>query len=174
MEDAPVTHAGKAPIVDPAVIYAEAQKLDEWEGEDYDGTSVRAGAKALQRRGWIGEYRWAKTWADIEYALLNRGPLVVGTLWTLGMCEPDGNGRIRVDGPEVGGHAYVLNGINLKSGLLRIKNSWGPEFGRGGHAYVGITEWRDLWSDGGEACLAVENPDPTAVRVPGPRGRARR
>lgn len=170
LEDAPVTHAGKAPIVDPAALYREAQGLDEWEGEDYDGTSVRAGAKALQKRGWVAEYRWAKNWSDIEYALMNLGPLVVGTLWTLGMCEPDGNGRIRTEGPEVGGHAYVLNGLNLKSGLLRIKNSWGPEYGRGGHAYIGITEWRDLWADGGEACLAVENQDPAVARIPFRRG----
>lgn len=170
LEDAPVTHAGKAPIVDPATLYREAQRLDEWEGEGYDGTSVRAGAKALQKRGWVGEYRWAKNWSDIEYALLNLGPLVVGTMWTLGMSEPDGNGRIRTEGPEVGGHAYVLNGLNLKSGLLRIKNSWGPEYGRGGHAYVGINEWRDLWADGGEACLAVENQDPAVARIPFRRG----
>lgn len=170
LEDAPVTHAGPAPIVDPAALYAEAQKLDEWYGENYDGTSVRAGAKALQKRGWIAEYRWAKQWDDIEYALLNVGPLVVGTVWTLGMSEPDGNGRIRVVGPEAGGHAYVLNGINLKSGLLRLKNSWGPEYGRGGHAYVSIEEWTGLFDLDGEACLAVENPDPTA-RVAFPRGR---
>ena len=33
IEDGPVEHAGKAPIVPPVQIYENAQKLDEWEGE---------------------------------------------------------------------------------------------------------------------------------------------
>lgn len=32
-------------------LYHEAQKVDEWPGEDYDGTSVRAGLDVLRTRG---------------------------------------------------------------------------------------------------------------------------
>lgn len=32
-------------------LYAEAQKIDEWPGENYDGTSVRAGLEILRTRG---------------------------------------------------------------------------------------------------------------------------
>ena len=32
-------------------LYHEAQKVDEWQGEDYDGTSVRAGLDILRKRG---------------------------------------------------------------------------------------------------------------------------
>ena len=32
-------------------LYHEAQKVDEWPGEDYDGTSVRAGLDILRKRG---------------------------------------------------------------------------------------------------------------------------
>ena len=32
-------------------LYHEAQKIDEWPGEDYDGTSVRAGLDILRKRG---------------------------------------------------------------------------------------------------------------------------
>jgi hypothetical protein len=32
-------------------LYHEAKKIDEWPGEDYDGTSVRAGLDILRKRG---------------------------------------------------------------------------------------------------------------------------
>ena len=43
----------------PTLIYTESQKVDEWPGESYDGTSVRAGAKFLSTQGRISEYVWA-------------------------------------------------------------------------------------------------------------------
>jgi hypothetical protein len=58
-------------------LYREAQKIDEWPGESYDGTSVRAGMEVLRTVGHrrflngvskpsdtvrgIAEYRWAST-----------------------------------------------------------------------------------------------------------------
>src|SRR5688500_1057672 len=61
LADGPVVHPGPHPIIDPHWLYVEAQKIDEWPGEDYDGTSVRAGAKIAQQLGYIEEYRWAMT-----------------------------------------------------------------------------------------------------------------
>ena len=46
-------------------LYHEAQKIDEWPGEDYDGTSVRAGLDILRKRGPLREGRRAhQTRAD--------------------------------------------------------------------------------------------------------------
>src|SRR5215203_3271062 len=54
---APVTN--KSPWPYPSDLYLEAQRNDEWEGEDYDGTSVRALFKVFKNKGLVSEFRWA-------------------------------------------------------------------------------------------------------------------
>jgi hypothetical protein len=164
LEDGPVTHGGPSPIVQPLKIYTEAKQVDEWPGEDYAGTSVRAGAKVLQRLGFISEYRWAFTLSAVLNCLLERGPLVVGTNWYEGMGDPEerDHGFIRATGDLLGGHCYVLNGVNTKAEKLRVKNSWSRHWGNGGHAWLSFADFKRLLSEDGEACLATElrNRDP--------------
>jgi hypothetical protein len=63
-------------------LYKEAQEIDEWPGEDYEGTSVRAGLEVLRTRGHrrlingvlqverlgdgIAAYRWATSVDEIH------------------------------------------------------------------------------------------------------------
>lgn len=155
LEDGPVTQPGTAPVVPPATLYAEAQVIDEWPGTDYEGTSVRAGAKVLQARGFIESYLWAYDVPTIAKAILSVGPVVVGTNWYDGMMDPD-TGRVRVSGVPVGGHAYLLNGVNVTKGTFRIKNSWGSEWGIGGTATIDFESMQRLIDEDGEACLAIE------------------
>lgn len=155
LEDGPITHSEVAPIVQPAELYAEAQKIDEWPGENYDGTSVRAGAKVLQSKGFISSYYWASTVSEIADAILNNGPVVVGTNWYYDMFEPI-NDVIYPNGVVAGGHAYIINGVNLKKGLFRIKNSWGRSWGGDGRVWMQIEDFEKLLNEDGEACLAVE------------------
>lgn len=135
--------------------YRLAQTLDEWDGEDYDGTSVRAGAKALQQGGYVGEYRWAFTARDVVHAVLEVGPVVVGTVWTESMFYPVG-GKMRVEGPIVGGHAYLVDGANSQTGVVQIKSSWGKGWGRSGRALLTIADLGRLMAMDGEAVLAAE------------------
>lgn len=164
LEDGPVTrpeteHGGDVPVVNPAEVYAEAQTIDEWPGEDYDGTSVRAGAKVLQQLGYIGEYRWASDLDTVVRALLEVGPVVVGTWWYDSMFTPRDDYLVIDDGAaKVGGHAYLLNGVNVKDRKLRIKNSWGRRWADDGTAWMTFDTFEALLSDWGEACLAVEIP----------------
>lgn len=160
IEDGPITwaprKAGAGPVVSPLQLYNEAQRNDEWPGENYDGTSVRAGAKVLQRLGYIDRYLWA--W-DLETTLdtiLNIGPVVIGSWWYSDMFYPDSEGFIKVGGHRVGGHAYLINGVNLDRQVVRIKNSWGREWGRNGHAYMGFDSLTRLIADHGEVCLPTE------------------
>lgn len=142
-------------------LYCAAQRRDPWEGDCdlhlYDGTSVRAGAKVLRDAKIIEEYRWAQSIDDVVQCLLEVGPVVAGTIWTDGMMRPaPGSGKIAPTGNHVGGHAYVLNGINVNSGYIRIKNSWGRNWGHNGYAYLKIADFAMLLSDRGEAALSME------------------
>ena len=138
------------------LTYLEAQKVDEWDGENYEGTSVRAGAKALQAEGYISEYRWAFTADEVVRAVLDVGPVVVGTWWTEAMFTPDSKGFIKPDGAMAGGHAYLIEGANIDRGVVRIKNSWGRGWGRFGRANMTIAHLAHLMDMEGEATLATE------------------
>lgn len=173
LEDGPITHFYKNRDFDPsylnehreekhqsmfntATIYNEAQKIDEWPGEDYEGTSVRAGAKVLKSLGVISEFRWAYTLDEVINSVLELGPMVVGTWWYDKMFYPDENGLIKAEGNKAGGHAYIINGVNAEKRLFRIKNSWGRAWGKKGHAYISFDDFEKLLNDYGEACMAFE------------------
>lgn len=156
LEDGPVTQPGVSPIVQPSGIYSLAQKVDEWPGENYEGTSVRAGAKVLTELGFIGEYRWAWDVETLINAVLSEGPCVVGTNWYENMFYPNAKGVISISGGVAGGHAWLINGVDTKAKYFRMKNSWGREWGNKGMAKISFEDMKRLISEDGEVCLARE------------------
>lgn len=157
LADGPVTHKGqKHPLITPATLYKEAKKVDEWPGENYDGTSVRAGAKVLQSRGLIGEYHWAQNLDALIYAVLELGPVVVGSNWYAGMSQPDAQGLMHLTGELQGGHAWDINGVNVTKGEFRMKQSWEDLWGIKAHARISFADMAQLINENAEACLATE------------------
>lgn len=142
---------------DGRTIYRRAQQIDEWPGENYDGTSVRAGVKMLQELGHIQEYRWASSVSDIiDWILGDKGTIVLGTWWYSGMNTPDSSGFIHPTGSVVGGHAYLLVGWNRSRNVGRIVNSWGSDWGQDGRAWIHGDDLSALLENEGEACAATE------------------
>jgi len=141
-------------------IYKLAQYLDEWQGQNYEGTSVRAGAKALSHLGFIKEYRWATKIAPVISAVLETGPVVIGIDWREGMLETNKNGFIKPTGKIVGGHAILIDGVNKEKGFVRLKNSWGKDWGQKGRAKLKFDDLQTLLSHQGEACLGIERKPP--------------
>lgn len=176
VEDGPVVqnyHTNRAkPLIEPNKLYRECQLRDPWRGEQYNGTSVRAGALILKDLGIIREYRWASSVNEIKHALLTIGPMVVGTKWYSGMMNVDSKGFIKPSGSDMGGHAYVINGVDTKNKFFKIKNSWGKRWGIDGTAKISFDDFEQLFRNGGEACIAFEqvlreNVDWNRVRSPG-------
>lgn len=160
LEDGPILQkSAPAPIVNPDTLYHEAQALDDIPGEDYDGTTVRGAAKALQARGFISTYHWGTTLDDLVETVLEIGPVVMGTNWYTGMMEPNPNDfTLSLTGQVEGGHAYVLNGVTKRMRVFRLKNSWGREWGHKGNAWLHFDDVARLLREDGEAMLALEVP----------------
>ena len=139
-------------------LYREAQTQDEWPGESYDGSSTRGGAKALAARGLItGEYVWASTETDVWRFVLGVGVVVTGTTWLSGMMTPDSKGYIKPTGGEEGGHCWCLIGASQKRQAYRLLNSWGPDWGQSGRAWLHREDYKALLESlGGDACSATE------------------
>lgn len=140
-------------------IYREAQKIDEWSGESYSGTSVLAGAKICTQLGYFSEYRWAFGEDDLALAVSYRGPAVLGIAWYAGMYQPDADGYVWPTGDHVGWHAilcpsYSVPGYARKHGAsYRLDNSWGLSYGRNGSGYVTKQVMADLLAFEGEALV---------------------
>jgi hypothetical protein len=160
-----------------AKIYYRARMIDQWEGEDYDGTSVLAGIKAtMEIAGYngqplYGEYRWAFGIQDVARTLGYRGPVVLGINWHYSMYTPDENNFISPTGQAIGGHAILANGIkivklyadkpatwdnvDLDKSYVRLHNSWGINYGDGGDCYITLRDLDSLLQADGEACIPV-------------------
>lgn len=155
LHSSPITYKKKIPVYNPIDLYLEAQKVDEWEGENYEGTSVRAVMKVLQAAGYIESYHWASSLLALRTAVKS-SPVVCGTGWYEDMFFPDKSGKIKIGGSLAGGHAYLIDGINENKEIFRIKNSWGRSWGRKGYAYISFEDMQRLMSEEGEICLAIE------------------
>ncbi len=144
---------GGVPSIDS--LYHEAQLVDEWPGEDYNGTSVRAGAAVLTKLGRLAEYLWTSDVDEMRRYVLSRGPVVVGTDWYADMFTPKG-GFIIPTGAIAGGHAWLVNGYSLRRKAFRMMNSWGLTWGDKGRSWIKLADMDKLIQASGEVCSAVE------------------
>lgn len=132
------------PPMTPTWLYCESQARDPWDGDcsnhQYDGTSVRAAAKAMVDFGYIDEYRWVFDVDELCEAVIDEGPVIMGSRWDNGMMDTDEEGYVHVTGSGNYGHAYVINGVNMDREVARIKNSWGREWGYDGYAWISLDD----------------------------------
>lgn len=137
-------------------LYDRAQAVDEWPGNDYEGTSARAGAKVLQADGRISEYRWAETSLTARDYVITRGPVLIGVPFYERMFVPDADGFLRPEGEVAGGHEMLILGNSVKRNAARILNSWGKAWGEKGRAWMSWDVLQRLLNEGGDCCSATE------------------
>lgn len=143
--------------------YELARYVDYWEGEDYEGTSVLAGAKVLQELGFISEYRWCFNVQEVIDAILHIGPVVIGIPWFEGMYETGPNGLVHLGGKLAGGHAICLYAYNSRRDFIGApsqtvvywRNTWGTEYGSNGTGYITVSDLAILLAQEGEACVPI-------------------
>lgn len=166
----------EAPRVQPSFDYAnslavsfynEAKTIDEWPGENYEGTSVLAGAKVMRKAGFIGEYRWCFGVDDVRDAVISEGPVVIGIPWYNGMYDTLPNGLVKLSGKSTGGHAILITGYhpkmrfgNATEEVFRWRNSWGNDYGIGGSGWIKHKDLAKLLSENGEACVPMQREVP--------------
>ena len=148
-------------------FYNEAKTIDQWPGENYEGTSVLAGAKVMQKAGFIGEYRWCFGIDDVRDAVISEGPVVVGVPWFDGMYHTLPSGLVKLSGKSTGGHAILITGYHPKlmignrvEEVFRWRNSWGTDYGINGSGWIKYKDLEKLLSENGEACVPMQREVP--------------
>ena len=161
-------------------LYKEAQKIDEWVGEAYSGTSVRAGMDVLRtvghrqvlknrpdlppdRKHGILENRWAKSVDEVRTCIAKGTPVVLGVDWMSNFDRPvqkgrefwigEGNlGNVR------GGHAIVLYGASDRRQAVKLCNSWGKVYPLVYMPYTTLQRLLDGIQWPGEATVVTDMP----------------
>jgi hypothetical protein len=123
---------------DSATIYHGAQLNDEWDGEDYDGTSARGAMKYLQSLGMVSAYVWARAVSEAERWVAFNGPLLLGLDWRDSFDEPASDGVLRLPPTASirGGHEVLIVGVNTRRAMFRMMNSWGAGWAQHGRAWM--------------------------------------
>jgi hypothetical protein len=131
-------------------LYDWCRRNDEWPGENYSGTSAAAGAKGAVDAGLWGEYRWTTSADEFAIWVSRNGPGCFAVDWYTGMFSPDRNGFLNLTGRIEGGHMIVANGFSIKRDAFKLTNSWGPDWGDRGVAWLRRTDAQRLASQNGE------------------------
>ena len=163
--DAPASNDG----VSARMLYDMARRYDEWEGENYEGSSIRAAMKGWQRHGVCDERLWPNDAQDQEFgeeaqldarsrplgayyrvrhlhlnhmhaALDEVGILYASASVHSGWHEVSPKtGRIPFRPDKVGGHAFAIVGYDTLG--FWIQNSWGEDWGVNGFCHISYDDW---------------------------------
>lgn len=124
-----------------------------------EGSSGLGVAKAANFLGYIDTYQHCFTFLQFQAAIQHQ-PVITGTSWTNSMFQPDPtSGFVTVgllnDETVVGGHEYLIQGIDYERECVVCLNSWGTGWGGGqglnpGQFRISFTDYTNLLADQGD------------------------
>lgn len=136
-------------------LYSEATRLDGFDGEyppDDSGSSGNAVAKALKRRGLITRYEHAFSFRAALAAIVV-APVIVGVPWYENMFEPLDSGYVEIGGDVVGGHEFLIRGIDPRRQHVLCDNSWSTAWGRRGRFWLRFATLERLLAEQGDCTI---------------------
>lgn len=141
-------------------MYYGSRRIDEWPGEDYDGTSVNAGMKLARELGLITGWEWADNIERAKNVLLEEGTLVCGMNWDRKMDHMEDSGLLNIGGGVRGGHCIYWYGYarnrkmgSYTGGVFAAVNSWGRDYGKDGRFYMREEDVAAKFEEGAEFAI---------------------
>ena len=165
------------------MLYEMARRYDEWQGENYDGSSVRGAMKGWAKHGVCTWGQWPYNANDpgrltpsrqfdalrhtlgayfrvrhlhlnqMQAALKEAGILYASASVHEGWRRVGGDGIIRYSPRLIGGHAFAIVGYDDRG--FWVQNSWGPRWGNKGFCHLGYDDWLENGYDCWVARLGV-------------------
>ena len=165
------------------MLYEMARRYDEWEGNDYEGSSIRGAMKGWYKHGACREAAWPSKkkgsrlttprqrdaldrplgnyfrvrhlhLSHLHAALAEVGVLYASADVHAGWRNPDREtGRIPHRSTNIGGHAFAIVGYDQEG--LWIQNSWGRDWGLNGFGHLSYDDWMENGYDCWVARLGV-------------------
>lgn len=173
-------------FVSPRMLYEMAKRHDEWQGEEYAGSSCRGAIKGWYNMGvctssiWKYEpgkpdhltvvrakaarkhtigayYRLQARVSDFHAALNEAGAIFCSAKTHKGWFNPDKKtGVISFEKKQEGGHAFAIVGYNSKG--FWIQNSWSEKWGKNGLGLWLYEDWLKNMMDAWVVSLALPTP----------------
>lgn len=146
---------------DAVALYEVETRIDDTQipGEyppDDTGSTGPWSMLALMRQGKIKDYIHT-THTHLALRMLNTGPISIGVAWYQSMFTPDDAGFLDVNPASgiAGGHQVCIVGNDVMDQKVLVRNSWGPDWGEEGHAWLTWEALDYLLSEGGDVVQPV-------------------
>jgi hypothetical protein len=138
-------------------LYSEETRLDDVQipghyPPDDTGSCGLYSMKVLKRHGWITGYDSAFGLVAALNTLVDR-PISIGVAYYDSMERPDSSGRVSIspNAQVVGGHQMCVVGQDpADHGQIKIRQSWGVDFGDKGYIYLGWSDFDRLLHEQGD------------------------
>jgi hypothetical protein len=168
-------HCDRTPV-SPRMFYEMARRYDEWDGENYSGSSARGAMKGWHKHGVCSQKNWPYKSSDAlgtltpdraldalqrplgAYFRVNHRDLVamhsalaeVGILYATSTVH-EGWGAVGKNGiiklsPNITG-GHAFAIVGYDNKGFWLQNSWDTDWGRGGFAHLSYDDWLQNGSD---------------------------